>query len=101
MYGKKGLAVSSGPRTASKPTVRPSTLGKTAEALGVSGESLDQLVNERGGIFREMQLRVQATHDHAETRKRKAAEFELIRRADKPGEKLYLVRTDGSSPKIT
>ena len=64
------------------------TIGEAAEALGVTRQTLDRLVNERGGISPEMTLRLakavggtpdlwlrlQATHDLAEARKRGADE---------------------------
>jgi antitoxin HigA-1 len=73
------------------------TIGEAAEALGVTRQTLDRLVNERGGISPEMALRLakafgstpelwlrlQATHDLADTRKRKAAELAAIRRVER------------------
>jgi antitoxin HigA-1 len=76
------------------------TIGEAAEALGVTRQTLDRLVNERGGISPEMALRLakafgstpdlwlrlQATHDLTETRKRKAEELGTIRRLDRASE---------------
>lgn len=76
------------------------TIGEAAEALGVTRQSLDRLVNERGGISPEMALRLakafgstvemwmrlQATHDLAETRKRKAEELAAISRIERMSE---------------
>jgi addiction module HigA family antidote len=70
------------------------TIGEAAEALGVTRQTLDRLVNERGGVSPEMALRLaqafgstaemwlrlQATFDLAETRKRKAEELSAIHR---------------------
>ena len=68
------------------------TIGEAAEALGVTRQTLDRLVNERGGISPEMALRLakafggtpemwmrlQATFDLSETRKHKAKELGAI-----------------------
>ena len=73
------------------------TIGEAAEALGVTRQTLDRLVNERGGISPEMALRLakafgsspemwmrlQAAHDVAETRKLKAEELAAIRRVER------------------
>ena len=69
------------------------TIGEAAEALGVTRQTLDRLVNERGGISREMALRLakafggspemwmrlQIAFDLAEARKRNAEELAAIR----------------------
>jgi len=76
------------------------TIGEAAQALGVTRQTLDRLVNERGGISPEMALRLakafggsaelwlrlQATYDLAETRKHKAEDLATIRRVDRAKE---------------
>jgi len=73
------------------------TIGEAAEALGVTRQTLDRLVNERGGISPEMALRLaqafgstpemwmrlQAAFDLAETRKHKAKDLAAIRRVER------------------
>jgi antitoxin HigA-1 len=76
------------------------TIGEAAEALGVTRQTLDRLVNERGGISPEMALRLakafgstpelwlrlQATFDLAETRTLKAKDLAAIRRVERAKE---------------
>ena len=76
------------------------TIGEAAEALGVTRQTLDRLVNECGGISPEMALRVakafggspemwmrlQTAFDLAEARKRTAEELAAIRRLDRAKE---------------
>lgn len=70
------------------------TVGDAAEALGVTRQTLDRLINERGGVSPEMALRLarafgstaemwlrlQAAFDLAETRKSKGDQLAAIRR---------------------
>ena len=76
------------------------TIGEAAEALGVTRQILDRLVNERGGVFPEMALRLakafgstpemwlrlQTAFDFAEARKHKAQELAAIRRVESVSE---------------
>ena len=76
------------------------SIGEAAEALGVSRQTLDRLVNERGGVSPEMALRLaeafgstpemwmrlQATHDLAEARRHIADQLATIRRVDRAKE---------------
>jgi addiction module HigA family antidote len=76
------------------------TIGEAAEALGVTRQTLDRLVNERGGISPEMALRLakafggspdlwlslQASFDLAEARKHMAEDLATIRRVDRAKE---------------
>jgi addiction module HigA family antidote len=73
------------------------SIGEAAEALGVTRQTLDRLVNERGGISPEMALRLakafggtpemwmrlQTAFDLAEARRRKAEELAAIRRVER------------------
>ncbi len=73
------------------------TIGEAAEALGVTRQTLDRLVNERGGISPEMALRLakafgstpemwmrlQSAFDLAEARKRTAEELAAVRRVER------------------
>jgi len=73
------------------------SIGEAAEALGVTRQTLDRLVNERGGISPEMALRLakafgstpelwmrlQSAYDLAEARKRSAEELAAIRRLER------------------
>jgi addiction module HigA family antidote len=68
------------------------TIGEAAEALGVTRQTLDHLVNQRGGVSAEMALRLakafggtpelwlrrQAAFDLAATRKHKARDLATI-----------------------
>ena len=70
------------------------TVGDAAEALGVTRQTLDRLINERGGVSPEMALRLakafgstaemwlrlQAAFDLAEARKSKGDQLAAIRR---------------------
>ncbi len=76
------------------------TVGEAAEALGVTRQTLDRLINERGGVSPEMALRLakafgstaemwmrlQAAFDLAEARKSKAEQLAAIRRLGMAGE---------------
>ena len=73
------------------------TIGEAAEALGVTRQTLDRLVNERGGVSAEMALhlakafggspelwmRLQTAFDLAEARKRTAEELAAVRRVER------------------
>ena len=75
-------------------------IGEAAEALGVTRQTLDRLVNERGGVSPEMALRLakafgstpelwmrlQTAFDLAEARKRNAEALSFIRRLDRVNE---------------
>lgn len=77
------------------------TIGEAAEPLRVTRQTLDRLVNERGGISPEMALRLakafggsaemwmrlQATFHLAEARRRKADDIAAIRRVERLGER--------------
>lgn len=70
------------------------TVGDAAEALGVTRQTLDRLINQRGGVSPEMALRLakafggtaemwmrlQAAFDLAEARKSKAEQLATIHR---------------------
>lgn len=76
------------------------SIGEAAKALGVTRQTLDRLINERGGISPEMALRLskafgstpemwlrlQAAHDLAQARKLKAEALASIRRVDRVNE---------------
>ena len=76
------------------------TIGQAAEALGVTRQTLDRLVNERGGVSPEMALRLakafggsaemwmrlQTAYDLAEACKRNAEDLATIRRLDRAEE---------------
>jgi antitoxin HigA-1 len=76
------------------------SIGEAAEALGVTRQTLDRLVNERGGVSPEMALRLakafgstpemwmrlQAAFDLAEARRRNAEELGAIRRLERVNE---------------
>ncbi len=76
------------------------TIGQAAEALGVTRQTLDRLVNERGGVSPEMALRLakafggsaelwmrlQTAFDLAEARKHKAGQLAAIRRVERAKE---------------
>jgi len=75
-------------------------IGEAAEALGVTRQTLDRVVNERGGVSPEMALRLakafgstpemwmrlQAAFDLAEARKRNAKDLASIRRLPRVNE---------------
>jgi addiction module HigA family antidote len=76
------------------------TIGEAAAALGVTRQTLDRLVNERGGVSPEMALRLakafgstaemwlrlQAAFDLAEARKQKGKELAAICRVERASE---------------
>lgn len=72
------------------------TVGKAAEALGVSRQTLDKIINERGGITPEMAIRFEKVFgSSADTWLRMQLAYDLAQARDREADIVASVRVPG------